>query len=545
MGILSTTGLTPKNLLTERGNSRMVQIIKERTRHGWNINGQSVPNWVYLKAQAKRNPPRWTLIMDNQDRAREWKDEIGGEMTYRSWGEGEGDLHHTMKPEAAAQLMAKETEKVFDCWQYWKMNEPSTGDTVAGWLKLQDWLIAYATEAKKHNRKVTTNGLALGKNVNYPDFVKVGHTDKLIKYWADNRDTFIVNVHSYFTGAAWSSVMPNYPANLFDLNITRNGRTQGHIQWDSYYPEMWYFREAWITNVRAKEIIGEPMDFIIDECWFDYHASVHQAVVVLPDGRRDKMDMELRNRYGDSAFDREMKGILGQRKFAEWAITGQLHTPVSDEVYCDWLIQNYQWLENEYPDNALAFMNYTMNPMWRYPNSGGGGFGHDANPLVFALLPRMATIKPRHATPTPTPSPVPQPEPVPTPESAFIEFRVRSTASDGQNIRSKTVLTPNTVIGKLPPPPAIVTLKAAPADTPSDINDLQWREIIYGTIRGFVAWKYVEVVTTPIPIPMDYKSQLIEAYRQENEADNLEIQRLMQRIRTRQDAIEDLAETTR
>lgn len=489
----------------------MVQIIRERTRHGWNINGQNVPNWQYLKEQAKKNPPRWTLIMDNQDRAREFKDEIGGEMTYRSWGEREGDVHHNMKPIDAAILMAKETEKVADCWQYWKMNEPSTGDTVEGWLRLQDWLIAYATEAKKHNRKVTTNGLALGKNWNYPAFVKAGHVDKLIKYWADNRDTFILNVHTYFTGAAWSSVMPNYPANLFDLNITRNGRTQGHINWNTYEPEMWYHREAWVTNIRAKEVIGEVMDFIIDECWFDYHASVHQAIVTLPDGRRDKMESELRSRYGDPVFDREMKGILGQRKFAEWVITGQLHTPVSDDIYCDWLIQNYQWLENEYPENALAFMNYTMNPNWRYPYSGGGGFGHDANPLVFALLPRMATIKPRAATTTP-------PEPIPTPVIETEAKRIRSNTI-GLRLRAKPSAKPDSTV--LATFPQLVWLGANVSKQRWQADGYNWVYVdvtLDGVLyKGYAADQYLSVEAVDPAIDLTVTElELVMAYREGN-----------------------------
>ena len=73
-------------------------VDKRRAREGWNINGQNVPNWTQLKAEAKINPPRWTLIMDNQDRAREWKDEIGGEVTYRSWAKNETYLHYSADP---------------------------------------------------------------------------------------------------------------------------------------------------------------------------------------------------------------------------------------------------------------------------------------------------------------------------------------------------------------------------------------------------------------------------------------------------------------
>lgn len=447
-------------------------VIQSRTRHGWNLNGQNTPNWQQLKAEAKKNPPRWTLIMDNQGKAREWKDEIGGEVTYRSWDADEAYYHKTHSPQATAQQMARENELVKDCWQYYKMNEPGNDN----WLELQDWLIAYAIEAKRLGFKVTTNGLAILKNWSDPAFVKAGNCDKLIRYWADNRDTFILNVHTYVTGAAWATVLPNYPLNLFDLNSSRDGYKTAHINWTSYEPIMWYHREAWVTNVRAVDLIGEPMDFIIDECWFDWHASVHDQMVTL-NGRQVKMSDELRARYGDDRFNRDMRGIMGQRKFAEWAITGQLHTPVNDERYCDWLIQNYQWFENEYPDNALAFMNFTMNPDWRFPE------GHDAIPLANALLPRMAMIKPR------TPVIVIPPEPEPIPEVIMIPQQIKVHDSAVRIRKSPTIINSPLVAWFTPTEYTDVLL----SETPVKVADgYVWHRIEWGVLQGYIAVSHTD-----------------------------------------------------
>lgn len=473
----------------------MVQIIKSRTRHGWNINGMNPGNWDLLKSEAKKNPPRWTLIMDNQDRAREWKDEIGGEVTYRAWSTNEDYYHQTNDAKATAQQMARHTEKVADCWQYWHMNEPGSGGTVAGWLELQDWLITYATEAKKLNRKVTTNGLAILKNWNHPDFVKAGHCDKLIRYWADNRDTFIMNVHTYVTGAAWSTVTPNYPANLLDRHATLTGK-QYHINWQTYEPIMWYHREAWVTNVRAPQIIGEVMDFIIDEGKNDYHASVHQAHVTLPDGRNVKMEDELRA-LSDPVFDREMKGILGQRKWAEWIITGSRNTPVSDERYCDWLIENDQWWEDEYPDNCLAWMDFTMNPAWRYPTSGGGGFGHDATPLAPILLPKKRNIKPR----TQTQPPVEPPKEIDMNPITVTGYRDSTQTANKVNIR-KQPSTAATITGVLPAYPVTTTGYIADSE-PVIANGYSWQfyelAIDGKAVSGYMATEFVKEVIEPAP----------------------------------------------
>lgn len=492
----------------------MVQVIQSRTRHGWNINGQNAGNWQFLISEAKKNPPRWTLVMDNQDRVRIWKDEIGGEVTYRAWSTNEDYYHQSNDAKATAQQMARHTEKVADCWQYWHMNEPGSGGTVQGWLELQDWLIAYATEAKRLGRKVTANGLAILKNWDFPTFVQAGHVDKLIKFWAagNNREWFIPNVHTYMTGTPWATVMPNYPANLLDLNAMRSGLTTAHLQYTSYEPTMWYFREFWAFNIRALDIIGEPVEYIIDECFFDYHASVHQAFVTLADGRRAKMEDELRARYGDPAFDREMKGILGQRKFIEWIITGQLNTPVSDEQYCDYLVMIYQWLEDEIPDNALAFMNYTMNPAWRYPNSGGGGFGHDANPLIFALLPRMAKIRPRTQTQEPPMVLNPDPQTVVT-----VPHMVKGTNSI-KNIRALPS-TSSDIVGQVPYPDASqfeLSVAALWAANGYNWHLIKWQDA--DTMKqGFVASSIINAVPVMVePPPTDYSEQekaLIAAYR--------------------------------
>ena len=458
----------------------MTIVDLSRSREGWNINGQNVPNWEFLKSEAKKNPPRWTLIMDNQDKAREWKDEIGGEVTYRSWGQDETYYHYHNDAKATAQQMARETEKVADCWQYHKMNEAG-----APYDRLQDWLIDFAIEARKQNRKVTTNGLALLKLWQNPEYVKAGNVDKLIRFWAEgnNREWFIPNVHVYITGRTASSVAPNYPANLLDLDISRNAHNY-HINYQNYdNPLQWYHRELWAFNVRAMELIGEPVWFIIDECKYDYHASV-QDFTVTHEGRTAKLDVFLRERYGDDRYNREMRGILGQRKFIEWIITGELNKPVSDEVYCDYLIQDAQWWEDEYPDNCLAFMNYTMNVDWRFPTADNGNFGHDAIPLAPILLPKMRTIKPRNSdTPLPPIEPPIEPPPV---EDEMLALEIRAI-SDAVRIRETATLTA-TQVGWIKP---ILWQAALVSKDILTRDGYHWRKVEVNDVTGYSAFSQV------------------------------------------------------
>jgi hypothetical protein len=245
------------------------------------------------------------------------------------------------------------------------------------------------------------------------------------------------------------------------------------------------------------EIIGEPVQFIIDEGKNDYHTSVQQEIVTF-EGRTARLDDFLRERYGDDKFHREMRGILGQRKFAEWVITGQLNTPITDVQYCDWLIQNDQWWEDEYPPNCLATMNYTMNPAWRYPTAEDGNFGHDATELAPILLPKKASIKPRNATPIPEPEEEP-PVIEPPPDNPILYRATVSGNGVHVNIRESRSVTSN-ILGRIPAAPGSLTLMVADADN-IDFNGYVWRrvQILQGDtlVNAYVADKYVTVIKLP------------------------------------------------
>jgi hypothetical protein len=476
-------------------------------RHSWNINGQDVENWVQLLEWGKRERPVWTLIMDNQDKARQWKDTVGGEVTYRSWDQHESDYYKRIAGKDAARQMVAENQKVKDCWQCYKMNEPDQFD----WARLQAWIIEFATEAKKHGFKSTAHGLAIMKNWPQPEWVEAGACDDLIKYAYENQDTFILNVHEYTTGFAWSDHTPDYPANLFDLEASRAGEQSASINWTEYRPANgmvnWFLgRVAWVTNIRAKKVVGDVIPFVIDEAIFDWHAAVHSQMVALPDGRTVRVSDELRARYGDDRYNRDIRGVLGSRRLLEWLETGVTNQPISDERFADVVLRNFDVVEKLYPANCKAIKYFTMNGKWRFPE------GHDYIPIANALLPKMT--RERLGTvigTTPDEDPPVVIPPVLTPDPATVTLRPTRIKglTNGVNVRSKptvkaTVIS-NTALDEW------VTVPMSESHWQADMYN--WRFVILPDGKqGFVASAVIGI-ELPVIDFTDAERALIAAWR--------------------------------
>lgn len=459
-------------------------------RWSWNINGQNVSNWEQLLDWGKQVRPSWTLIMDNRAKARQWKDEVGGEVTYRVWDQLDNYYHHSTSAIAAAERMARENDGLQDMWQYYRLNEAG-GD----WSPLQDWIIAFAEAARVRGFKTTTHGLAIMKNWSQPEWVQAGHVDKLIRYAYEHQDTFIINVHEYITGFAWSEQTPNYPANLFDHHLSVQGEITGKIDWTKYRPEfMPYFlgRVGWVTNLRAVEIVGTVLSYLIDEGLFDWHAAIHEQFVTLPNGNRVKMETELKARYGDDRYNRDIRGVSGSRRLFEWLATGQNNQTLTDEAFADVIMRNFNWAEKNYPPNCKGIMLFTMNEDWRYPE------GHDYIPIANALLPRMKTL---------TSTEPPQEQPMSFKRSTITGINKTTNTPAGVNVRSSKAATNTSNIVVLIPKGVTVTGDVTDADTQA-IGGYHWREIKDVLINnvpvsGFVADEVVVVIPLT-EIPMFY-----------------------------------------
>lgn len=472
-------------------------------RWSFNINGQNVPNWNQLLQWGKEVRPAWTLVMDNGTKARQWKNEVGGEVTNRIWDARDGEYHLLVKAIDAAEQMARECDGLQDMWQYYRLNEPG-----GEWSHLQDWIIDFAKAAKARGFKSTAHGLAIMKNWAQPEWVEAGNVDKLIRYAYENQDTFILNVHEYITGFAWSGHTPQYPANLFNHSLSVEGEKSASINWDTYRPAFvnWFLgRIAWVTNIRAKKIVGDVIPFVVDELIFDWHAAVHQQFVTLADGRRVEMGSELRAVYGDDRYNRDIRGVLGSRRLLEWLITGNANSVPDDNRFADAIMRNFAWAEKNYPENCKAFQLFTMNANWRFPQ------GHDYIPIAPILLPKMKAL----ATTVPTPVPVPIPTPIET-----VAKRVRASDTSVRIRKDKSTASP--ILGYLPQ----VYIDVRYSTQTWENDGYVWRYLeltIDGTlIKGYVADKFIEIEPS-VPIPpeivlTEVERSLIASYREHDYA---------------------------
>jgi hypothetical protein len=439
------------------------------TRWSFNIDALEISDeiWQKILAWGVATRPTWTTIMDHKDRSKEWAVKVGGQVNHRTYDKRDNYYHHAVTgKQAAADLERDHADmRAFpNIWQYYRGNELG-----GEWNQIQDWLIEFATEAKKRGFKITSCGLALGKNWKDPDFIKNGNADALLDYAMANLDTFRFAFHDYVTGPLWSPQIQSYPSALFNRELLLANEHipvlvdsytgyQGFVNWGC-------FRGLWLANARAIEKYGKPLPCIIDEGLFDFNAHIIEGQHTwskLPNGQTVKTEDEIR-KYGESQFNRDVRGILGHRKYLTWVFTGDTK-PISDDAYGDIVMRNFQWAERSYPANVEGIDLFGINPDWRFPE------GHDYIPLMDTLLPKMKALA---VSPTPPPDPEPQPE---------IEWqamniqgynRVRKLPVDA-NVR----LTPNgSVIGILPAMPVVTSAKVSLA--PATIQDgFEWIQVI-------------------------------------------------------------------
>lgn len=184
---------------------------------------------------------------------------------------------------------------------------------------------------------------------------------------------------------------------------------------------------------------------------------------------------------------REMFGITAKGVHTLFKYHAYLHDKPNTWTMAEhnaFIIKQAEWFKKNSGEGCLynAHFAWNTNSKWRTED-----ISHpDYAPYIYWMSHQQDTVT----------IPTPQPDPTPTPEPTFTEVRVQSTSADGQNIRRAPVITPDNFVAKLPPPPATVMVSVSDAPV-IDPDGLQWREIKYGTIRGYVAWKYIKVVTEP------------------------------------------------
>lgn len=446
-------------------------------RFSFNINGLAASNWQQLLAWGQKVKPTYTLIMDDKNRAKEWQNNIGG-VIYRTYDERDNYYHQHVTPLQAAINLENNHSDMKDMWHYYRLNEPG-GD----WSELQDWLIDFAEAAKARGFKITTCGLAVAKTFLSPAWVQAGNCDKLIHYAHDNQDTFLIDTHEYTTGMAWSGHTPNYPANLFDRQATIDGQVNSKIDWDSYGANWHLGRSGWVTNSRAIELGYEPLPFVMTEAIFDWMPDIFTGdnEYVTIDSEQKHTETELRARYGDDLYNRDIRGVLGHRRFMEWYAMNSHTTVISDDRFADVVMENFDWMQREYPDNCKTIMFFSMNENWRIPE------GHDYIPIANALLPKMESLA----------------ETIPPPIDPIVMIpRVIRAIDENVNIRTQTNLN-GTIVGQV-----IADWQNALVSDFVWLSDgYYWRKVEIGLTVGYAAFlsqrtdEQLIEIQDDIPIP--------------------------------------------
>lgn len=462
------------------------------SRWSWNIDGLDVDTaaWYQLVQWGIETRPAYTLIMDDKSKSREWQSKIGG-VIYRTYDGRDNHYHDHVTPVQAANQLAQDHSDMKDVWHYYRLNEPG-----GEWHKLQAWLIAFAKEAKLRGFKVTTCGLALGKNWDTPDFIRNGNADALLDYAMANPDTFLLDAHEYVTGTLWSPQIESYPSALFNRDLLLANENIP-VKTDTYtghngFVNWGLFRVCWLANARAIEKYGKPLDCVLTEGLFDFNSHIIQpphTYSTLPDGRKVTTESEIR-KYGEQQFNTDVRGVLGHRKYLAWVFTGNANpNAITDEQYAEMVMRNFRWAEKAYPANVKGIALFAVNNDWRIPE------GHDYTPILPALLPKMKSLA---LIQSPEPTPEPQPE---------IEWRAMNI--EGYNsvrklpVDANVRLTPNgTVIGILPAMPTVTRANVSLA--PATLQDgYEWIEVILhpdtdNAIRGWIANHVFRVATTPV-----------------------------------------------
>ncbi len=355
-----------------------------------NLNGLATSNWPQWLAWGREVHPAYILIMDDRDKARQWKTEVG-EVIYRAWHRYDTEYHLKVSAKQAADDLARENENVIDMWQYFGLNEGG-----GSWHRLQDWLLEFAELSKARGFKVTTCGLALSKLWSDPQFVADGNADPLLHYARANPETFLLDVHGYVTGKLSAAQVPDYPQVLFDrervlaseyipVEVDGYKGYNGQTNWGM-------FRECWAFNARATELFGEPLPYVITEYGYDWNSHIVEPpheYGTLPDGRKVRMEDELRARFTDSRYD-ILRGVLAHRIYAAWLLTGTADpNAITDDQFTDFIMRDFKWGERTTPPNCKGIMPFAENFNWRKRKA------HDyGDPSVLpTLLPKMKTLQ--------------------------------------------------------------------------------------------------------------------------------------------------------
>lgn len=469
-------------------------------RWSFNVNGLAIsnPEWQALIAWGQEVRPTWITIMDDKDKAKQWASVVGGRVNYRTYDKRDNYYHHAVSGEQAAVDLERDHADMLEfdnIWHYYRGNELG-----GEWKRIQDWLIEFATAAKKRGFKITSCGLAIAKNWLSPEWVEAGNVDDLIWYADGNRDTFRVAVHNYVTGTVLSSQMPNYPAVLFERERLIEEEQHVQVKIDTYGANWDMWRETWVTNVRSRHLGIRVLPYIVDEGIYDFNAHIIQPphdIVTLTNGQRVHTETELRSRFGDPRFNRDVRGILGHRMFFGYLLTGKIQHNISDEELAEFAVNDMAKAEKVYPENCETVSLFAANKNWRDPE------GHDYLPLWPHILPKMARILPRAVSPDP--DPIPQPEPTPDPP-ARIPVRIAGRAPDGKptavNIRNTANGTPKAL---LPAYPTETTayLYAGEHETTGGYTWQKYDvELKIGTITGYMATDFVYTFPDTVSIAL-------------------------------------------
>ena len=169
-------------------------------RLSYNIHGNNIPDKPRLLAHLQATRPRWVLVMDNLDVAREIKAALPDtNVIFRAWPDD--SIHTQVTPEDWVNQKAAAIGTA-DVWAY-TTNEPGFSDEAL------NWTAAVIEHAAARGMKVCVGNFSSGTPA--PDDWHRPASKRLLQMCASHRDTVVLGCHEYGCGVITSGMIGGTP----------------------------------------------------------------------------------------------------------------------------------------------------------------------------------------------------------------------------------------------------------------------------------------------------------------------------------------------
>lgn len=335
------------------------------SRIGWNVEGTDLNGRRDLiKAELSSYDTGWHLCLGDIELAYALRQRANviyrvfdpfNEYTTGSSFDNEFWLNHSPQ-DVVDWIRTRHNDRTDFVWSVGN-NEPTTSGKTRQFVQ---WCVELAHLGYQHGIRFAIAEIASAKTIQH-DEIKAGLWDDLIVTMNTYRDFHIFTFHEYTTGLLPATFLPDYPLNLDDPQALAQSNWQSAKMNLTSIDGNWHIgRGALITHGRAKQLMLDPLPFVITECAFDWMADI----ISTPE--RAETIAHLENRFRMPSHD-FMRGSTGHRQYHEWLMS---ETGFAGD-WNDYLYAQYQWLISAYPPELEGICIFALNADWDLPE------GHD------------------------------------------------------------------------------------------------------------------------------------------------------------------------